>query len=69
MAAMDIMESLDLSNNSLNGFISQEMVRLSFLVFFSIAFNNLSGVIPNGGQFPTFSERSYEETYKESLFF
>ncbi|KAJ8622870.1 hypothetical protein MRB53_031399 [Persea americana] len=52
-------ESLDLSHNQLVGMIPAQIVRLYSLSIFNVAFNNLSGVIPNEKQFLTFSESSY----------
>ncbi|CAA6672128.1 unnamed protein product [Spirodela intermedia] len=57
---METIESLDLSHNSLSGSIPHEMIRLSSLSTFSVAFNNLSGMIPYGGQFSTFLKSIYE---------
>nr|GEV80894.1 phytosulfokine receptor 1 [Tanacetum cinerariifolium] len=50
---------IDLSHNFING-IPNELVGLSFLSRFSVAYNDLSGAIPNGGQFPTFANSSFE---------
>ncbi|KAJ0798983.1 putative non-specific serine/threonine protein kinase [Helianthus annuus] len=53
-------ETLDLSYNNLTGTIPPSLVKLSFLSKFSVAFNNLSGIVPFGGQFTTFTNASFE---------
>lgn len=53
------MESLDLSHNELTGPIPLQLAHLSPLGVFSVAYNNLSGCIPNSGQLGSFSMDSY----------
>ncbi|QHN76547.1 Leucine-rich repeat [Arachis hypogaea] len=50
------LEALDLSANSL----SQQLKELTFLEFFNVSFNNLSGPIPENGQLSTFQDNSFE---------
>ncbi|GFY91002.1 phytosulfokin receptor 1 [Actinidia rufa] len=57
---MTSMENLDLSHNNLSGTIPPSLVSLSFLSRFNVAYNQLHGVIPVGGQFPTFPNSSFE---------
>ncbi|GAY64374.1 hypothetical protein CUMW_233020 [Citrus unshiu] len=54
------MESLDLSNNRFSGQIPQQLVDLTFLEFFNDSHNNLTGPIPQGNQFPTFDNSSFD---------
>ncbi|KAG8382616.1 hypothetical protein BUALT_Bualt05G0096000 [Buddleja alternifolia] len=60
LSGMTSLETLDLSFNNLNGTIPSSLVNLSFLSRFSVAHNALLGAIPAGGQFPTFSNSSFE---------
>lgn len=56
---MTNLEKLDLSYNSLVGAIPPSLAKLTFLSAFSVAYNKLSGHIPNGGQFQTFPNSSF----------
>ncbi|KAI3453247.1 hypothetical protein Pfo_009910 [Paulownia fortunei] len=60
LSRMTSLETLDLSFNNLNGTIPLSLSSLSFLSNFNVAHNALSGAIPSGGQFPTFSNSSFE---------
>nr|KAJ0217813.1 hypothetical protein LSAT_V11C300112220 [Lactuca sativa] len=60
LSGMRSIETLDLSFNSLTGTIPTSLVSLSFLSKFSVAYNNLTGTIPSGGQFPTFTNSTFE---------
>ncbi|KAJ7954450.1 putative Phytosulfokine receptor [Quillaja saponaria] len=60
---MTNLETLDLSHNNLSGMIPP-LESLSFLSKFSVAYNDLYGIIPHGGQFLTFPESSFEENTK-----
>ncbi|KAK6146618.1 hypothetical protein DH2020_020487 [Rehmannia glutinosa] len=60
LSRMTSLETLDLSFNNLNGTIPSSLSNLSFLSNFNVAHNELSGAIPIGGQFPTFSNSSFE---------
>ncbi|CAA3001331.1 brassinosteroid LRR receptor kinase-like isoform X1 [Olea europaea subsp. europaea] len=57
---IETIESLDLSYNSLNGRIPTGLSDLNSLAVFSVANNNLSGMIPEKGQFGTFDEGCYK---------
>ncbi|XP_042508197.1 receptor-like protein 56 [Macadamia integrifolia] len=57
--ALKLLESLDLSHNKLVGMIPPQMIRLSFLSTFNVAFNQLSGKIPYENNFATFTKDSY----------
>ncbi|KAI5573533.1 hypothetical protein BDE02_10G085900 [Populus trichocarpa] len=57
---MTSLETLDLSHNNLSGVIPWSLVDLSFLSKFSVAYNQLRGKIPTGGQFMTFPNSSFE---------
>jgi hypothetical protein len=54
------LESLDLSNNSFNGEIPQELSSLSFLGYLNLSFNHLAGRIPLSTQIQTFDADSFE---------
>ncbi|GAY67378.1 hypothetical protein CUMW_255970 [Citrus unshiu] len=54
-----MIESLDLSNNRLSGQIPAQLIELNFLSNFNVSYNNLSGLIPDKGQYSTFDESSY----------
>ncbi|XP_021812009.1 LRR receptor-like serine/threonine-protein kinase GSO1 [Prunus avium] len=54
------LESLDLSQNQLSGRILSNLAQLTFLAYFNVSHNYLSGPIPLGEQFNTFQEDSYE---------
>ncbi|KAL3748713.1 hypothetical protein ACJRO7_009882 [Eucalyptus globulus] len=53
------MEALDLSSNKLSGMIPPALAQLSFLAFFNVSNNHLSGPIPQVNQFTTFKIDSY----------
>ncbi|XP_074359336.1 uncharacterized protein LOC141698529 [Apium graveolens] len=54
------LESLDLSQNKLSGVIPQQLAaQLTFLAFFNVSCNLLSGRIPQGPQFRTFDSSSF----------
>ncbi|KAL7184852.1 hypothetical protein ACSBR2_026905 [Camellia fascicularis] len=53
-------EILDLSHSDLSGAIPLSLVNLSFLSKFNVAYNQLYGTIPTGGQFDTFPNSSFE---------
>ncbi|CAL5354401.1 unnamed protein product [Camellia sinensis] len=57
---MTSIETLDLSRNDLSGAIPLSLVNLSFLSKFNVAYNQLYGTIPTGGQFETFPNSSFE---------
>ncbi|CAN6277144.1 unnamed protein product [Urochloa humidicola] len=57
---MSAIESLDLSHNELSGPIPWELTRLWSLEVFSVAYNYLSGCIPDSGQFASFTMDSYQ---------
>ncbi|OAY66104.1 Phytosulfokine receptor 1 [Ananas comosus] len=64
LSGMSNLESLDLSHNHLTGAIPPSLSRLHFLSNFSVAYNNLSGQIPTGGQFDTLNDPSiYMDNY------
>jgi len=54
------MESLDLSSNMLTGVIPLELTNLNSLEVLNISNNYLVGEIPQGKQFNTFTNDSYE---------
>lgn len=55
------LESLDLSHNKLTGVIPHQLAQnLNFLSFLNVSYNLLSGPIPQGNQFSTFENNSYE---------
>ncbi|KAH1129168.1 hypothetical protein J1N35_000546 [Gossypium stocksii] len=54
------LQALDLSRNKLSGEISQELMQLTFLGFFNVSHNQLTGPIPQGKQFGTFGNNSFE---------
>ncbi|KAK9213824.1 hypothetical protein WN944_005809 [Citrus x changshan-huyou] len=54
------LESLDLSNNRFSGQIAQQLVELTFLEFFDVSDNYLTGPIPQGKQFATFDNTSFD---------
>ncbi|MFQ6664496.1 hypothetical protein Gotur_031581 [Gossypium turneri] len=47
---MELMESLDLSMNRLNGEIPPSFSKLNFLNHFNVSYNNLTGQIPTSTQ-------------------
>ncbi|BFG24008.1 hypothetical protein CerSpe_102820 [Prunus speciosa] len=55
------LEKLDLSYNNLSGEIPASLKEgLHFLSSFSVAYNDLRGLVPSGGQFDTFTISSFE---------
>ncbi|GJY12209.1 receptor-like protein 12 [Tanacetum coccineum] len=56
---MTQLELLDLSSNTLEGRMPQELVQLKFLEVLNVSYNNLTGPIPQGKQFKTFTNNSY----------
>ncbi|KAJ6979737.1 LOW QUALITY PROTEIN: receptor-like protein Cf-9 [Populus alba x Populus x berolinensis] len=54
------LESLDLSSNLLAGRIPLQLVDLKFLAVLNLSYNQLEGPIPQGKQFNTFENGSYE---------
>jgi len=58
---IEVLESLDLSQNKLTGRIPQQLTQLNFLALLNVSYNLLSGPIPKGGQFNTFLNTSYLE--------
>ncbi|KAJ0679925.1 putative leucine-rich repeat domain superfamily [Helianthus annuus] len=54
------LEMLDISRNLLSGEIPSSLASLNFLSSFSVAYNNLQGPVPTGGQFYTFPYQSYQ---------
>jgi hypothetical protein len=50
---MKSLEAMDLSHNTLNGSIPQELGNLNFLDYLDLSYNNLSGSIPTSGYFNT----------------
>ncbi|KAF2318897.1 hypothetical protein GH714_011524 [Hevea brasiliensis] len=54
------LESLDLSSNLLVGRIPMQLTYLTFLEVFRVSHNQLEGPIPEGKQFNTFDNTSYE---------
>ncbi|XWS10881.1 hypothetical protein CRYUN_Cryun38cG0036100 [Craigia yunnanensis] len=57
------LEWLDLSSNKFIGEISEELVDLGFLAFLNLSNNQLVGPIPQGKQFNTFENSSYEGNF------
>ncbi|KAM3393959.1 hypothetical protein P3S68_002960 [Capsicum galapagoense] len=53
-------ESLDLSDNYPVGEIPAQFASLTFLEVLNLSYNHLEGCIPQGPQFPTFENNSYE---------
>ncbi|GAY67438.1 hypothetical protein CUMW_256490 [Citrus unshiu] len=68
----DILAGIILSNNSFDGAIPasianlkglqipQQLVELTFLEFFNVSDNHLTGLIPQGKQFATFDNTSFD---------
>ncbi|MBA0804008.1 hypothetical protein Gohar_014163, partial [Gossypium harknessii] len=56
---MELMESLDLSMNRLNGEIPPSFSKLNFLNHFNVSYNNLTGQIPTSTQLQSFESLSY----------
>ncbi|XP_042752677.1 receptor-like protein 20 [Lactuca sativa] len=59
-ANLENLEALDLSRNKLSGEIPQQLVQLGYFSIFNVSFNHLDGHIPQGKQFDTFENDSYE---------
>ncbi|KAL7263925.1 hypothetical protein ACSBR1_001975 [Camellia fascicularis] len=57
---MTSIETLELSHNDLSGAIPHSLLNLNFLSEFNVAYNQLYGTIPIGGQFETFPNSSFE---------
>ena len=53
------LESLDLSQNKLDGVIPLQLTQLTFLEFFNVSYNLLTGPILQRNQFGTFSNSSF----------
>ena len=60
MGNLTNLESLDLSNNKFSGRIPQQLAELTFLAFFNVSDNYLTGPIPQGNQFATFDNTSFD---------
>ncbi|XBI96394.1 hypothetical protein VPH35_032683 [Triticum aestivum] len=56
---MSSLEVLNFAHNDLNGSIPSSLSKLNFLSKFDVSYNNLSGDIPIGGQFSTFTNESF----------
>ncbi|KAM3288693.1 hypothetical protein P3S67_022123 [Capsicum chacoense] len=55
-----VVESLDLSGNHLVGEIPAQFASLTALEVLNLSYNHLEGCIPQGNQFHTFENKSYE---------
>jgi len=51
---------LDLAQIKLSVKIPQQLSQLTFLAFFNVSYNNLTGLAPKGKQFYTFQKNFYE---------
>ncbi|KAK5836802.1 receptor-like protein 7 [Gossypium arboreum] len=60
LGKMQQLESLDLSSNNLSYSIPQQLLKLTFLAVLNLSYNQLEGLIPDGKQFATFTNDSYE---------
>ncbi|KAM3306754.1 hypothetical protein P3S67_013625 [Capsicum chacoense] len=60
LESLSSVESLDLSGNHLVGEIPAQFASLTFLEVLNLSYNHLEGCIPQGPQFPTFENNSYE---------
>ncbi|KAH0710668.1 hypothetical protein KY290_009616 [Solanum tuberosum] len=60
LGSLSLVESLDLSSNHLVGNIPAQFTSLTSLEVFNLSYNNLEGCIPQGNQFQTFENNSYE---------
>ncbi|KAM3337328.1 hypothetical protein P3S68_031653 [Capsicum galapagoense] len=58
--SLSLVESLDLSGNHLVGEIPAQFASLTSLVVLNLSYNHLEGCIPQGNQFHTFENNSYE---------
>ncbi|XP_062099610.1 putative receptor like protein 25 [Humulus lupulus] len=59
MGNMTRLESLDLSQNDFSGEIPPKLVQLTFLAFFNVSDNHLTGPIPRGRQLDAFDNSSF----------
>ncbi|KAH0772485.1 hypothetical protein KY290_009622 [Solanum tuberosum] len=60
LGRLSSVESLDLSSNHLVGEIPAQFASLTSLEVFNLSYNHLVGCIPQGNQFQTFDNNSYE---------
>ncbi|KAI8566573.1 hypothetical protein RHMOL_Rhmol02G0051100 [Rhododendron molle] len=60
LAKLTELESLDLSQNLLSGQISWQLTQLIFLPILNVSYNRLTGPVPQGKQFDTFENSSYD---------
>ncbi|KAL3321321.1 hypothetical protein AABB24_039118 [Solanum stoloniferum] len=60
LGSLSLVESLDLSCNHLVGEIPAQFASLTSLEVFNLSYNHLEGCIPQGNQFQTFENNSYE---------
>ncbi|KAH0733747.1 hypothetical protein KY285_009454 [Solanum tuberosum] len=60
LGRLSSVESLDLSSNHLVGEIPAQFASLTSLEVFNLSYNHLVGCIPQGNQFQTFDNYSYE---------
>ncbi|MBA0716637.1 hypothetical protein Golax_015450 [Gossypium laxum] len=60
---MELIESLDLSLNQLNGEILPSFSYLNFLNHFNVSYNNLTGQIPTSIQLQSFENLSYVDNH------
>lgn len=60
MGDLTQLESLDPSKNKISGEISGQLTGLTFLAVLYLSHNNLTGAIPQGKQFDTFQNTSFE---------
>ncbi|XWS10140.1 hypothetical protein CRYUN_Cryun39dG0049500 [Craigia yunnanensis] len=60
IGSLSNLEALDLSRNKLVGRIPWQLRQLNFLAVFSVSHNHLTGPIPQGGQFNTFDNSSFD---------
>ncbi|KAM3391197.1 hypothetical protein ACQJBY_012708 [Aegilops geniculata] len=58
LSNMSSLEVLNLAHNDLTGFIPSSLTKLTFLSKFDVSYN-LTGDIPTGGQFSTFTKESF----------
>ncbi|KAF3657730.1 hypothetical protein FXO37_14770 [Capsicum annuum] len=60
LGSLSSVESLDLSGNHLVGEIPAQFASLTSLEVLNLSYNHLEGCIPQGNQFATFENNSYE---------
>ena len=60
IGSLSHLEALDLSWNKLVGRIPWQLRQLNFLAVFNVSHNHLTGPIPQGGQFNTFDNSSFD---------